>query len=188
MVDVVNWYLPHSFYPAAPALLQGESPYFYPYNHLGPYHQTGYAKLPNVVQSGEASIEFGLDLRGYVQGTVFGLNWDDAARTMSWSRIQITSGSTKYTWDGWFDGYLDPGAYQAKLSEWTIRGEGHQTNEFVLNVSAGQSGRVTVLVPESRMALPEFASALPLAFIIFIVALAGLRSKHTRRRKALRAF
>lgn len=185
MVDVVNWYLPHNFYPAAPALLQGESPYFYPYNHLGPYHQTGYARISNVVQGGEASVEFGLDLRGYVQGVVFGLDWDDTARTMSWARIQITSGSTTYnwyTWDGWFDGYLDPGAYQAKLSEWTTRGEGHQTNEFVLNVGAGQSSTETILLPESRIAIPEFTSVLQVVFMAFIVALAGLRSKRMRHR------
>jgi hypothetical protein len=185
MVDVVNWYLPHNFYPAAPALLQGESPYFYKYNHLGPYHQTGYAKIFNAAQSGEASAEFGLDLRGYVQGVVFGLDWDDAARTMSWASIQITSGSASYnwyTWDGWFDGYLDPGAYQAKLSEWTSRAEGHQTNQFVLNVSAGQSGTETIILPESRVAIPEFTGVLPVVFTAFTVALASLRSKRARRR------
>ncbi len=185
MVDVVNWYLPNKFYPAAPALLQGESSYFYPYNHLGPYHETGYARISNVAQGGEASVEFGLDLRGYVQGAVFGLNWDDATRTMSWASLQITNGSTTYnwhTWDGWFDGYLDPGAYQAKLSEWTNHGEGHQTSDFVLNVSAGQIGSETILLPESKIAIPEFTSILPVVFVTTSVVLAGLRSKRARRR------
>jgi hypothetical protein len=89
MVDVVNWYLPDNFHPPVPALLQGESTYFYPYNHLGPYSQRNYAKIFNTAQGGEASIVFELDQRGYVQGTVLGLNWDDGARTVSWATIQI---------------------------------------------------------------------------------------------------
>jgi len=183
MVDVVNWYLPDSFYPAAPALLQGESPFFYPYNHLGPYQQLGYTKISNVVQGGEASVEFEMDLRGYVQGVVLGLDWDDATRTMSWASIEIKSGSTGYnwyTWDGWFDGYLDPGNYQAKVTEWTSQSEGHRTYEFVLNVSEGQSGRATIMLDQSGIAIPEFISALPVVFMTFTLALTGLRSRQKR--------
>ena len=44
MVDFVNWYRPTVAYPPAPALLQGESPYFFPYNHLGPYAQQGFVQ------------------------------------------------------------------------------------------------------------------------------------------------
>jgi hypothetical protein len=185
MIDVVNWYLPDSFYPAAPALLQGESPFFYPYNHLSPYQQLGYMRISNVVQGGEASVEFEMDLRGYVQGVVLGLDWDDASRTMSWARIEVKSGSTGYNWyvwDGWFDGYLDPGNYQAKVTEWTSQSEGHRMYEFVLNVSEGQSGSVTIMLDQSGIAIPEFTSALPVVFMTFTLALTGLRSRQKRLR------
>jgi hypothetical protein len=186
MVDVVNWYLPHSYYPAAPALLQGESPFFYPYNHLGPYSQAGYTKISNVVQSGEASVEFGMNLRGYVQGTVLGLDWDNAARTMSWASIHITSGSTTYnwyTWDGWFDGYLDPGAYQTKVIEWTSGAEGHQTYQFTLNVSGGQSATETISLQESGIAIPEFTGALSSLLMTFTLTITVVGFRRARRRK-----
>ena len=186
MVDMVNWYLPHSYYPAAPALLQGESPFFYPYNHLGPYSQAGYTKIFNVVQSGGASVEFGMNLRGYVQGIVLGLDWDNAARTMSWASIQIKSGSTAYnwyTWDGWFDGYLDPGAYQAKVTEWTSGAEGHQTYQFTLNVNGGQSATETISLQESGIAIPEFTGALSSLLIAFTLAITVVEFRQRRRRK-----
>jgi hypothetical protein len=189
MVDVVNWYPPDSFYPAAPALLQGESPFFYPYNHLGPYRQSGYTRISNVVQDGEASVEFEMDLRGYVQGVVLGLDWNDATRTMSWASVEIRSGSTVdnwYTWDGWFDGYLNPGNYQAKVNEWTSQSEGHRTLEFKLNVSEGQSSSATILLDESGIAIPEFTGVLPVVFITFTLALTGWRSRCALRRNSSR--
>ena len=183
MVDVVNWYLPHDFYPTAPALLQGESPFFYPYNHLGPYEQAGYAKIPNALQGGEASVEFELDLRGYVQGLVLGMDWDDATRTMSWTNIQIKNGSRSYnwyTWDGWFDGYLDPGIYQVRVTEWTTRAEGHQTREFMLAVSEGQHGTQTIILGETGIAIPEFASPLAILAATLTLALVGALSRKAR--------
>jgi hypothetical protein len=182
MVDVVNWYLPHAFYPPAPALLQGESPFFYPYNHLGPYQQAGYARIPNTLQGGGASVEFELDLRGYLQGIVLGMDWDDATRTMSWTTIQMKSGSTSYnwyTWDGWFDGYLDPGTYQVRVIEWTSHAEGHQTQELTLAISEGQSGTETIILGESGIAIPEFASTLPI-LMLSSLALAGALFRRAR--------
>jgi hypothetical protein len=184
MVDVANWYLPHSYYPAAPALLQGESPFFYPYNHLGPYQQLGYTRVPNVVQSGEASVEFEMDLRSYVQGTVLGLNRDDAARTISWANIGITSGATTYnwyTWDGWFDGYLDPGAYQVQVAEWKGGGAGHQVYQITLKVATGQSGTEAITLNESNLAIPEFTNSLPFALMCITFTLISLRSRRGRR-------
>jgi hypothetical protein len=183
MVDVVNWYLPHAYYPPAPALLQGESTFFYPYNHLGPYQQSGFTRIPNVIQGGEGSVEFELDLRGYVQGLVTGLDWDDGVRTMSWTNIGITAGSTTYnwyTWDGWFDGYLDPGTYQMKTTEWTSSPEGHQTKTLSLVVSEGQKGKVDILLGESGIPIPEFISVLPTALMAFTVVMTTLRARRTR--------
>ena len=128
MVDFVNWYRPTVAYPPAPALLQGESPYFFPYNHLGPYAQNGFLSISNAPLSGEASAEFEVDKRGYEQGIILGMNWDDHTRTMSWVTIQIVDSASYqyywYTWDGWFDGYLNPGPYQVTITEWN-QNEGH---------------------------------------------------------------
>jgi len=189
MVDIVNWYLPDKFYPPPPALLQGESPFFYPYNHLGPYEQAAYAKIPNAPQGGGASIEFELDLRGYVQGLVLGMDWDDATRTMSWTSVQIKSGSTSYnwyTWDGWFDGYLDPGTYQERVTEWTNRAEGHQTQELMLAVSEGQRGTQTIILSETGIAIPELPSPLLIITVTMALAVAGTLSRRTRGNKAKR--
>ena len=189
MVDVVNWYLPHSFYPAAPALLQGESPFFYPYNHLGPYRQLGYAKISNVAQGGEASVEFEMDLRGYVQGIVLGLDWNDATRTMSWARMEVNAGSTTYNWytlDGWYDGYLDPGTYQIALREWTALSEGHHTYEFTLNVSEGQSSTATILLNESGIAIAEFSDAFAVVTLMVALAFTTLRSRQRSHRNGLK--
>jgi hypothetical protein len=143
MVDIVNWYRSTTSYTPVPALLQGESPYFFPYNHLGPYSQNGFTRISNAPQSGEASAAFGLNLRGYVQGTVLALNWDEGERTTSFVNVQIVNNASYqyywYTWDGWFDGYLDPGTYHVTIAEWKSN-EGHVPISFVLDVTRGQEG------------------------------------------------
>jgi hypothetical protein len=171
MVDVVNWYSSHSYYPPVPALLQGESPFFYPYNHLGPFDQGGYTMIPNAHQGGEASVEFELDLRGYVQGLVLALDWDYGARTTSWTGIQISANSTSYNWyslDGLFDGYLDPGMYHVTVNEWTNGNQGHKTDTLVLAVNPGESnGAINIVLEESGIAIPE----LPATYTTLVVTL-----------------
>jgi hypothetical protein len=184
MVDLVNWYLPQKFYPPAPALLQGESPFFYPYNHLGPYRQSGFTKIPNVVQGGEASVEFELDRRGYVQGTVLGFDWDDATRTMSWANIEMKSSSALYnwhSWDGWFDGYLDPGTYQMSVTEWTASAQGHQPQQLTIAVNEGQMGTQTIILAETGIPIPEFASGFAIAIVISSLALLEVLLRRPRR-------
>jgi len=179
MVDMVNWYLPNSYYPPVPALLQGESPYFNPYNHLGPYQQRGYTTIPNAPQGGEASVEFELDLRGYVQGLVLAFDWNDAIRTVSWAAIQIRTGSTTYnwfSWDGWFDGYLDPGRYNTTVTEWTIQNEGHKSYNFPLTISPGQSnGAIKITMDESWIPIPELPAALPIMIMTLALSIIMLR-------------
>jgi len=181
MVDFVNWYSPDTDYPPAPALLQGESPYFFPYNHLGPYAQQGFTLVLNAPLSGEASAEFEVDLRGYIQGIVLGMNWVDQTRTMSWATVEIVDSSGYqyywYTWDGWFDGYLDPGTYQATITEWN-HNEGHQQLPFTLNVSPGeQNSGLSFILPETGIPIPETVTA-PLTIIATIgTALALLRKR-----------
>jgi hypothetical protein len=171
MVDFVNWYRPSAAYPPAPALLQGESPYFFPFNHLGPYSQQGFTLVLNAPLSGEASAEFEVDRRGYVQGIVFGMNWVDQTRTMSWAKVKIVDSSGYqyywYTADGWFDGYLDPGTYQTTITEWK-HNEGHQQLAFTLNVNQGeQNNALNFILPETQIPIPETATA-PLTIIATI--------------------
>ena len=182
MVDFVNWDRPGEAYPPAPALLQGESPYFFPYNHLGPYAQQALTLVLNAPLSGEASAGFEVDRRGYIQGIVLGTNWDDQTRTMSWATVEIVNSSGYqyywYTFDGWFDGYLDPGTYQATITEWT-HNQGYQRVMFTPKVNQGeQNAAFNFILPESQIAIPEFVTV-PLSLIGAVAAVLAL----PRRRK-----
>jgi hypothetical protein len=149
MVDFVNWSTRTSNYPPVPGLLQGESPYFYPYNHLGPFRQATYTKISNAPQGGGASAEFELDLRGYVSGLVLGMDWDHDVRTIGWASVTFTASGTSvywYTWDGFFDGYLDANNYRATITEWTSGNEGHLSRSLDLSVSLGQANSLTNLI------------------------------------------
>jgi len=186
MVDFVNWYRPTFAYPPAPALLQGESPYFFPYNHLGPYAQNGYLSISNAPLSGEASAEFEVDKRGYEQGIILGMNWDDETRTMSWVTIQFVDNTGYqyywYSWDGWFDGYLNPGPYQMTVTEWK-QNEGHLQLKTTLNVNTGERNTaLDYILEESQIPIPE----LTLAPIVFTISVAATALLLVRRRKRLR--
>jgi hypothetical protein len=185
MVDFVNWSRPTSVYPPAPALLQGESPYFFPFNHLGPYAQRAFALVLNAPLSGEASAEFEVDRRGYIQGTVLGMSWDDATRTMSWVTVKVVDSSGYqyywYTFDGWFDGYLDPGTYQTTVTEWK-HNEGHQQLAFTLNVNQGeQNGALNFILAETQIPIPELATV-PLTLAGALAAVLLLSGRKLRRR------
>jgi len=185
MVDVINWYRPKTYHPPVPGLLQGESPFFNPYNHLGPYSQRGYAVIPNAAQSSEASVQFELDQRGYVQGSVHAFDWSQATRTVSWAMLRFNSADKTYfwyTWDGWFDGYLDAGEYDLTVSEWTIRNEGHSAEQLHLVVSAGQSNQaLTLTLEESGIPIPELRSLATAMLLVFSFAATAL--SHLRRRR-----
>ena len=167
MVDVVNWNLPNSYSPPVPGLLQGESPYFFPYNHLGPFAQNGWETVSNVWQGGEASAIFELDQRGLVQGTVLAMNWYNQDRTASWITLQFIQNSSSYqyywyTWDGFFDGYLDPGSYQLTITEW-IHNEGHLAQQLSLSVSPGEvSTSTTVILEDSGISISSSSTFLAL--------------------------
>lgn len=186
MVDTVNWYRPIVASPPIPALLQGESPYFFPYNHLGPYAQNGFTRISNAPQSGEASAEFELDRRGYIQGLILGMNWDDDVRTTSWVTLQIVDNSSYqyywYTWDGWFDGYLNRGTYQVTVTEWA-HNEGHVQVGFVLNVSPGEEAASNnFILAESQIPIPEFA-AIPLSILTVGITACLVQCNHRRKLK-----
>jgi len=187
MVDFVNWSTLTNNYPPVPALLQGESPYFYPYNHLGPYRQMTYTKISNAPQGGEASAEFELDLRGYVSGIVLGMDWDHDDRTASWTSITFAGQGASlywYTWDGWFDGYLDPGSYHATFTEWTGANQGHLSRSLDLAVSQGQASSITnVILDESGIPIPEISSYFVLILAAFTASLGGLYFVQRRRNR-----
>jgi hypothetical protein len=184
MVDFVNWYLSDKFYLPVPALLQGESPFFFSYNHLGPYRQMEYTKIPNIALGGEASIVFQVDLRSYLQGLVLVPDWNDVIRTTSWASIDFKTVSESYHWytfDGWFDGYLDPGDYQVTVAEWTAQNEGHNSRQFAFTAGAGQINRANEIVLDlSGKPIPEFA-AFPILAASVAAALIIVRSKPTLR-------
>jgi len=152
MVDVVNWYMPTAYSPV-PGLLQGESPYFFPYNHLGPFAENGWQSISNVRQGGEASVVFELDQRGLVRGTVLAMNWVNQDREASWITLEFIQNSSSYqyywyTWDGFFDGYLDPGLYHMTITEW-IHNEGHFSQQLSVPVSLGEKSESTIILEES---------------------------------------
>jgi hypothetical protein len=114
---------------------------------------------------------FELDLRGYVQGIVLGMNWDDATRTISWASLQIEVYSSYqyywYTWDGWFDGYLNPGNYQATIRIWS-NNQGYLPIGFLLPVSLGEQSRsLNFILTESQIPIPEltYVSVVALALV-----------------------
>jgi hypothetical protein len=123
-----------------------------------------------------------VDNRGYVQGIILGLNWDSQTRTMSWATAEIVDGSGYqyywYTWDGWFDGYLNPGSYQATISEWN-HNEGHEQTKFTLNVNQGErNDLLNFILDESQIPIPEL-SAIPLtALMIFVATAFTTRRRH----------
>ena len=187
MVDFVNWSTLTSNYPPVRGLLQGESPYFFPYNHLGPFRQATLTKISNAPQGGEASAVFELDLRGYVSGIVLGMDWDHDVRTLSWTSVAFNSGSTslyEYTWDGFFDGYLDPGNYHVTITEWTSANEGHLSRSLDLSVSQGQANNLANLIlDESGIAIPESPSFYVLLLTTFTVSVLLLRFRRKRNGK-----
>jgi hypothetical protein len=128
--------------------------------------------VANVAIGGEASVVFELDLRGYLQGIVIGPDWNDAIRTISWASVQFRAGETTqnwYTWDGWFDGYLDPGIYEVSIAEWTDENEGHNSYQSTMAVSSGQVSTATSIVLDlSGKPIPEF-----LPFPILAVCIAS---------------
>jgi hypothetical protein len=187
MVDFVNSYRPTVAYPPPPALLQGESSYFFPYNHLGPYAQQGYSSrfdlILNAPLSGEASAEFEVDRRGYIQGIILGMNLDDQTRTMSWVTVELVDSSGYqyywYTWDGWFDGYLNPGTYHATITEWN-HNEGHQQIMFTLNVNQGEENdALNYILEESQIPIPELPT-IPLTILIVGAVTASLLERRRR--------
>jgi len=184
-VDTVNWYDARSFYPLVLGLLQGESFHIiasepYPYgwtsdilsaNHLGPFSQPDLWNMPNTNIDTEISSIQSLNLNGYMRGQVLALTWSDEARSASWIRIQASNNNglslVAYSLDGFYDMYLLPGAYSLRVTEWTVRSEGHKVIDTMqVYVSPGQQGSVNLVLEESGIPLPEPSAVLLLSLLL----------------------
>jgi hypothetical protein len=122
-----------NWYPPVQGLLQGDSfhtvsndPYL-PFgftgdtlssNGLGPYFQGQTWKLSTAPVGGEASSIFKLDKRGYIEGSILGFTVDNQLRSISWAGVEADTKNynvTQYSWDGYYEMYLDPGSYNISV-------------------------------------------------------------------------
>jgi hypothetical protein len=106
-------------------------------NGLGPYSQTEPWQIPGPPTGGETSGIFKLDKRGYIEGEILGFTIDNQLRPISWARVTAGTTSynvTQYSWDGYYEMYLDPGTYNI-----TIAIEGYNAFQTNASFSPGQS-------------------------------------------------
>ena len=85
---------------------------------------------------GEASAVFKLDKRGYIEGQLLGFTNDNQLRTISWAQVDAKTSSyniTQYSWDGYYEMYLDPGIYNITLAI-----EGYNALQTNVSISPGQ--------------------------------------------------
>ena len=127
-IDIVNWYIgAQEFSPAPSALLQGESSFLFPYNHLGPYESRSSIIIPNTHLGGHSSIVIGLDLRAYIRGHIYSFSWFDELVTTSWASVEMRrekESYATYSLDGFYDAYLAHGVYDFSVSYRTRAGWG----------------------------------------------------------------
>jgi hypothetical protein len=162
-----------------PGLLNGElgKNYKHKWNHIGPYQQRVIPKV-HVVLGGEASPIFEFDLRGAVSGYVYTFYRCGGLRPGSWIAVSTGSppieGDTAYTFDGYFDMYLNPGRYIFIVYEWTPGGEGHKALSAEVNVSPGQAAFLNFHLERSGIAIPEIpGSSTPSTFTAILPLILG---------------
>jgi hypothetical protein len=92
---------------------------------------------------------------------------------MSWTTVELVDNTGYqhywYSWDGWFDGYLNPGSYQVTITEWN-QTEGHEQIKLVVNLSPGeQNSALNFILNETQIPIPELATV-PLTIITILAA------------------
>jgi len=105
-------------------------------NGLGPYYQRETWKLAAAPIGGEISSIFTLDKRGYISGSILGFNIDDQLRPVSWAEITAETRNyniTQYSWDGYYEMYLDPGSFNI-----TLQSVGYKTIKTNSEIAPGQ--------------------------------------------------
>ncbi|MEM3727172.1 MAG: carboxypeptidase regulatory-like domain-containing protein, partial [Candidatus Bathyarchaeia archaeon] len=177
--DVTN----DEYYPPVTGLLMGKDyhligtdPGFQgdacAFNHLGPYEQRTKIRVPSVSLSGEASVAFELDRRGYLNGQVYGFTWCNEMRPISWAKVTAVGESGEFTFysiDGYYEGFLPKGTYSLTV----IAYEGNiGYNSVTASVTVPDGGEATYSfegLELSHIPIPEF----PTAAIALISALAA---------------
>jgi len=149
-------------------------------NHLGPYSQEGVWQIAGTHNSGEASAEFEVDLNGFISGNALAFTWSNEFRPLSWGLVNVvgasstnSSGWNFYTYDGIYQAYLPPGAYQ-----FTISAPGYAPQTWSVAISPGQTGTgQNIYLEQNNIPVPEFSA-------IAIVAISSLAaSLYLLRRK-----
>jgi len=156
------------------SLLSGEygnkdRPYYYPWNHLGPYEQRTVVTV-TVPDSGEVSPIFEVDLRGSVKGYAMGYNWKGELRTLGWATVYAGAAPddgtlTAYTYGGFFDMYLPSGSHTLKMASW-----GMTTESFPVSVTEGADLMgIWFEMEQAGIPIPEF----PVAGLALVASLAA---------------
>jgi hypothetical protein len=156
------------------SLLSGEygnkdRPYYYPWNHLGPYEQRTVVTV-TVPDSGEVSPIFEVDLRGSVKGYAMGYNWKGELRTLGWATVYAGAAPddgtlTAYTYGGFFDMYLPSGSHTLKMASW-----GLTTESFPVSVTEGADLMgIWFEMEQAGIPIPEF----PVAGLALVASLAA---------------
>jgi hypothetical protein len=188
-----------NWYPPVEGLLEGESFYTIPnspkgpfgyvgdqvsWNGMGPYAQRSVWAIPNAHLGAEASGIFELDKRGYISGNLYGFTFSNDLRTVSWGAVTAVGAQgagatfTSYSWDGFYDMYLDPGSYA-----FTIAVPGYNSVSSSVNISAGQAtSGVTFQLERNNMPVPEFGTALTVTLGALVIS-ACLLAREPRRRR-----
>lgn len=134
-----------------------------PFNHLGPYQQRLEVTVPNVQLGGEASVQYELDLMGYLYGQIAGYTWSNELRTISWADVAVSGAAgdfTVYSFDGAYEMFMVPGDYKLTIEEWP-GGVGHKTASTTVTVpDGGAVGQNFLNLERSNIAIPEFPVAL----------------------------
>ena len=155
-------------------LLTGEygnkdRPYYYPWNHLGPYEQRTVVTV-TVPDSGEVSPVFEVDLRGSVKGYAMGYNWKGELRTLGWATVYAGAAPddgtlTAYTYGGFFDMYIPSGSHTLKMASW-----GMTTKSFPVSVTEGADLMgIWFEMEQAGIPIPEF----PVAGLALVASLAA---------------
>jgi hypothetical protein len=132
-------------------------------------------EVPNGHLGSEVSVVYELDKRGYISGNIYGFTWSDELRPFSWGSVVFASAAgnltfTSYSWDAFYDGYLDPGQYEMSVIAWSPAGQAYTVVKAPVTISDGQSTTgVTFQLERSNIPIPEFSGLA----IVFVSALAA---------------
>jgi hypothetical protein len=62
---------------------------------------------------------------------------------------------TYYSYDGFYEAYLDGGDYNLTVTAWTSKGEGYNALSFPITMSEGSRHALNIFMVRSGMPIPE---------------------------------